>query len=168
MLFDLNTRSARAATTAGATLPVRLVVCPPAARRPSAVMRMAHWLQRQWAAEASLSTSATGPLTVPQDLSACSPAPSRGMGKLAQVQRDFVRELADIRTAEAGALQGAVLSARTLRELWHLRSKLFGIVAVHFSQAEAQERLSRLNRHFPTRSPRSGLAPFDLLSPEPR
>jgi len=31
---------------------------------------------------------------------------------------------------------------------------------VHHSQHEAERRLARLNRHFPTRSPRSGFAPL--------
>ena len=43
--------------------------------------------------------------------------------------------------------------------------EVFKLVALHFSQAEAQCRLDRLNRHFPTRSPRSGFAPLD---PHPR
>ena len=164
MIFALYSRPERAASAAGTTVPVRLEVCPPSARRPSAVARMAGWLQRQLAAEAPLSTSASsGPLTVPQDL-AGEPAQLQRGGKLARVQQDFLREIRDIRTLEAGAVQGAVLSARSLRELWHLRSKVFGIVAVHFDQLEAQERLARLNRHFPTRSPRSGLVPFDSLS----
>lgn len=163
MIFDLFPRPERAATTAGATVSVRLEVCPPSARRPSAVARMAVWLQRQLVAEAPLSASASGPLTVPHDL-AGEPVQLQRGGKLARVQHDFLREIRDIRTVEAGAVQCAVLSARGLRELWHLRSKVFGIVAVHFDQLEAQERLARLNRHFPTRSPRSGLVPFDSLS----
>ena len=48
-----------------------------------------------------------------------------------------------------------------LRELWHLRSELFRQVALQHSQFEAEQRLSRLNRHFPTRAPRSGFAPLN-------
>jgi hypothetical protein len=126
--------------------------------------RFAGWIQRRLSADSSMSTSASGPLTVPHVVGAAVVPAPRGHGKLARVQEDFVRELADVGTAEAGAVRGAILSARTLRELWHLRSKVFGIVAIHHSQYEAQERLARLNRHFPTRSPRSGIAPFDAIA----
>ena len=50
--------------------------------------------------------------------------------------------------------------ARTLRELWHLRAELYNVVALHHSQQEAERRLAELNRHFPTRAPRSQLAPL--------
>ncbi len=34
------------------------------------------------------------------------------------------------------------------------------LVAVEHSQAEAEARVASLNRHFPTRSPRSGFMPL--------
>ena len=45
--------------------------------------------------------------------------------------------------------------------MWHLRSSLYGEVSMTLSQGEAERRLARLNRHFPTRAPRSALAPQD-------
>jgi hypothetical protein len=48
-----------------------------------------------------------------------------------------------------------------MQELWHLRAGIFGMVSRHHSQEEAAERLAQLNRHFPTRSIRSGFAPLD-------
>ena len=45
--------------------------------------------------------------------------------------------------------------ARSLRELWHLRAEVYNAVAIQFNQYEAEQRLSRLNRHFPTRAPRA-------------
>ena len=46
--------------------------------------------------------------------------------------------------------------AQSLRELWHLRIDVFTFVSLHLDQAEADDRLAWINRHFPTRSPRSG------------
>ena len=51
-------------------------------------------------------------------------------------------------------------SVKQERELWHLRADVYRLVAVHHNQAEAEARLNRLNRHFPTRAPRSALAPI--------
>ena len=48
-----------------------------------------------------------------------------------------------------------VQEARSLRELWHVRADLYRVIAVAHSQREAEERLLLLNRHFPTRAPRS-------------
>jgi len=80
------------------------------------------------------------------------------------VRDEFVQALADIRTQQVGMLQARIRLSRSLRELWHLRPEVFKLVALQFSQAEAQCRLDRLNRHFPTRSPRSG---FSLLESQP-
>ena len=77
-----------------------------------------------------------------------------------RVQRDFACELADIPTPQAGLVLAAVWRARSLQDLWHLRVPLFDSVARHFDQQQAEVRLARLNRHFPTRSPRSGLVPL--------
>jgi hypothetical protein len=44
--------------------------------------------------------------------------------------------------------------ARSLRELWHLRSELYTQIARRVSQFEADARLARVNQHFPTRAQR--------------
>ena len=46
--------------------------------------------------------------------------------------------------------------ARSLRELWHLRSELYTLIARRVSQHEADARLARVNQHFPTRAQRTG------------
>jgi hypothetical protein len=46
--------------------------------------------------------------------------------------------------------------ARSLRELWHLRSELYTLIARRASQHEADARLSRVNQHFPSRAQRTG------------
>jgi hypothetical protein len=45
--------------------------------------------------------------------------------------------------------------ARSLRELWHLRSELYTLIARRISQVEADARLGRVNLHFPTRAQRT-------------
>ena len=45
--------------------------------------------------------------------------------------------------------------ARSLRELWHLRSELYTLIARRISQVEADARLARVNQHFPTRAQRT-------------
>ena len=61
---------------------------------------------------------------------------------------------------DAGDLVHRVEQARSLREFWHLRADVFHLVALQHSQAEAEHRMADLNRHFPTRSPRSAFAPL--------
>lgn len=77
------------------------------------------------------------------------------------VRAEFLESLADIRTQQAGMLAHRITIARSLHELWHLRPEVFKLVALRHSQFEAQARLDRLNRHFPTRAPRSGFGSFE-------
>ncbi len=80
---------------------------------------------------------------------------------LGTVRAEFLQSLEDIRTQQVGMLQQRVHIARSLHELWHLRPEVFKLVALRFSQDEAECRLDRLNRHFPTRAPRSGFGAFE-------
>lgn len=129
-------------------LPRRVEVCPPAhlnAAGPAAPgwrADLREWLSTPWQTPA-------------RDVDGVARA------SLIRVRDDFLEEVLDIRTQQAGMLQERIRCARSLRELWHLRPEVFGIVALRYSQAEAQIRLDRLNRHFPTRSPRSGFAPLE-------
>jgi hypothetical protein len=68
--------------------------------------------------------------------------------------------LADVHHEHTAALRERVGAARSLRELWHLRTEVFRVVSLEHSQFEAELRLTDLNRHFPTRAPRSGFAPL--------
>ena len=135
--------------------PRRVEVCPPA-RLPAAAAAAPGWRAdiREW-----LSTPW---LTPPHDVDGAA------RSSVIRVRDDFLEEVLDIRTQQAGMLQERIRCARSLRELWHLRPEVFGIVALRYSQAEAQSRLDRLNRHFPTRSPRSGFAPLEAPSRAPR
>jgi hypothetical protein len=117
----------------------RAEVCPPSLRQaPGSVWnRMWFWLL------------APGPLQS-----------SPGLNRLPPVRQDFIDSLEGIRPEDAGSLCARIGHARSLRELWHLRAELYSVVAISHSQHEAERRLARLNRHFPTRAPRSGFAPL--------
>ncbi len=80
--------------------------------------------------------------------------------RLPAVRLEFQAALIDISPSRATDLMQRIELARSLRELWHLRADVYGLVAVEYSQAEAESRLADLNRHFPTRAPRSGFAPL--------
>jgi hypothetical protein len=138
-------RSAVAASTT-----VRRETRPPALRRASVPSRLKSWFAAQLDADAT-----QGADDAPFDARL-----PRNTDPVLRVQRDFARELADIPTPQAGLALGAVWRARSLHDLWHLRVQVFDSVARHLDQHEAEARLVRLNRHFPTRSPRSGLAPL--------
>jgi hypothetical protein len=139
---------------AGAAEPRRRVeVCPPSLLhgRALAVVGWRDWLGTSWSTSAS-----------PPQGWARGPADRRRGGdlRLGPVRDEFLEALHDLRSREAALLRHRVGIARSLRELWHLRPEVFKLLALGYSQAEAQRRLDSLNRHFPTRSPRSGFAPL--------
>lgn len=89
------------------------------------------------------------------------PAASRPVNRLTMVKNEFEDSLAGLTGVDAGQLSYQIERARSLRELWHLRSTLYGVLALAHSQSEAERRMARLNRHFPTRAPRPGTMPLD-------
>lgn len=117
----------------------RLQACPPALHDASG-----SWLQRAWHWLAA---------PAPQDS-----VPS--LERLDMVQDDFLGALADVGPDAAAELRRRIERARSMGELWHLRAEVYRLVAVQHSQVEAEARLADLNRHFPTRAPRSGFAPL--------
>jgi hypothetical protein len=121
---------------------LRVEVCPPSLRHApeSAWNRLMFWLMAP----------------APQDS-----APP--LNRLPGVRAEFIACLADVHHEQVEALRGRVHAARSLRELWHLRTEVFHLVALDHSQHEAEARLTDLNRHFPTRAPRSGFAPLGAL-----
>lgn len=118
---------------------LRVEVCPPSLRQAPASpwQRAMFWLLAP----------------APQD---ASPAPSR----LHAVRSDFHALLVDIHGDAAAALRQRIGDARSLRELWHLRAEAYRVIGLGHSQSVAEDRLARLNRHFPTRAPRSQFAPL--------
>lgn len=110
----------------------------------------------------------------PSLLEAAEPALSRWLRRLGRgasgrcpaqrmqaVREEFMRSLDGVPGQHADFLQHRLGRCRSMLELWHLRSEVFGVIATQLSEHEAQARLAPLNRHFPTRSPRSGFAPLD-------
>lgn len=80
--------------------------------------------------------------------------------RLAAVRLDFATSIEDVDPLRAGGVLMRINTARSLRELWHLRTAVYGVISIEHSQSEAEARLARLNRHFPTRAPRSAFAPL--------
>lgn len=68
---------------------------------------------------------------------------------LDDARRDFAAALSDLVTEDACDLRRRGQSARSLRELWHLRADLYSMIARYRSQGEADRRLQLVNRHFP-------------------
>ena len=89
------------------------------------------------------------------------PEPARPVNRLTMVKAEFVDSVSDLDSDGQHRLLERIARARSLRELWHLRSSVYGEVALALSQGEAERRLAGLNRHFPMRAPRSGLMPLD-------
>lgn len=88
-------------------------------------------------------------------------APPTVAQRVQQVREEFARTLDDIESQHAHFVQHRLLHCRSMMELWHLRSEVFYLIAREHSEAEAERRIAPLNRHFPTRSPRSGFAPLE-------
>jgi hypothetical protein len=130
---------------------MRLEVCPPAAGRRPWLAALNDWLGQGWP---SVDTRPWQP-----------PGVARRSGTLpmAQIKQEFADSVCDLGTPQGSELLDRIHYARSMHELWHLRADIFSQVSVHHSQEEAQERLAWLNRHFPTRSPRSG---FGALTPK--
>ena len=127
---------------------VRMEVRPPMARRrPMAWRRrLAVWLGAGLA-DGSVSTSF-------DDL-----RPSKqNSADLADARTTFRTALEDIAPPQADACFEHIRAARSLHELWHLRSELFNLVSRHASQCEADRRLGLVDRHFPSRARRIGFS----------
>ncbi len=89
------------------------------------------------------------------------PAPqssSPPLNRLPGVRIEFLATLADIDSSEADTLRRRINDTRSLRELWHARAEVYRVVGVAHSQFHAEQRVALLNRHFPTRAPRSQFA----------
>ena len=74
---------------------------------------------------------------------------------LEKARSEFVAAMAGLIEVDPNALLKRAQHARSLRELWHLRSELYTLIARRISQFEADARLARVNQHFPTRAQRT-------------
>ena len=134
-------------TTPGPTVWVHSRVCPP---KPRHLLLTGHW--REW-------LTGIPDTRFPADSPAAA-SPLRGDARLRGVRREFIDALDDIPGHAADDAIAHIYAARSMHDLWHLRLDVFNLVSCQHDQAEAEHRLSQLNRHFPTRSPRSGFGTF--------
>lgn len=123
--------------------PARVEVCPPSGWQ-RALPDWHQWLKVRW-----------------DELLGRPVASPRSQALLAEARLDFADALADLYTPQTEDLHERIRNARSLRELWHLRSELFSLVSLHRGQADAQARLKALNRHFPIRAAGSGFGALD-------
>lgn len=79
------------------------------------------------------------------------------LNRLPSVRQAFIGTLVDIDTEPASQLRWRIHKAGSLRDLWHLRPEIYGVVGVARSEFEAEQRVSQLNEYFPTRAPRPHL-----------
>jgi hypothetical protein len=150
-----NTQASHAPQSGSA----RIEVCPPALSRrtPSSAWQegwqagLRDWLQSAWPTHAGSSHSTQGHWPKELAMSVQSSTP------LSLVRREFVDSLRDIRTQQAGDLLGRIRIARSMRDLWHLRTEIYNLVSRHRDESEATYRLNRLNRFFPQRVGRPGM-----------
>jgi hypothetical protein len=84
---------------------------------------------------------------------------------LQQAREDFCAALSDLHGDAVADLRERVRFAQSLRELWHLRAELFSLISYHLNQASAQERLARVNRHFPAQAKPVGTSPTTTTTP---
>lgn len=78
------------------------------------------------------------------------------INRLPRVRQDFLACLDDVNLPAADSLRASIAGSRSLRELWHLRAEVYNLVGRCHSESEAERRIDRLNRHFPTRAARPG------------
>ncbi len=74
---------------------------------------------------------------------------------LEKARGEFVAAMSGLADVDHHGLLKRAQHARSLRELWHLRSELYTLIARRVSQLEADARLARVNQHFPTRAQRT-------------
>jgi hypothetical protein len=82
------------------------------------------------------------------------------LNRLPSVRTEFAACLKDLPFEAVAGLAERIDRARSLRDLWHLRAEVYRAIGVHRGQTEAEIRVTRLNRHFPTRAPRGGMEPY--------
>ena len=66
------------------------------------------------------------------------PDSARPVNRLTVVKEEFLTHLADLDSRHATVVGERIGAARSLRELWHLRSPLYNVVATSLSQGEGR------------------------------
>lgn len=83
------------------------------------------------------------------------PTPTATLAPMAQLRAAFLEALDDVDTAQD--VRDLITRARSPRELWHLRTAVYTLIATQHTEAQAQQRMDALNRHFPLRTFCDGL-----------
>jgi hypothetical protein len=81
---------------------------------------------------------------------------------LEKARSEFVAAMDGLTEVDHNMLLKRAQHARSLRELWHLRSELYTLVARRISQCEADGRLARVNQHFPSRAQRTSMPASEI------
>lgn len=76
---------------------------------------------------------------------------------LERARDEFVAAMQGLVNLDSNDLLQRAQHARSMRELWHLRSELYTLIARRISQQEADARLAHVNQHFPSRAQRTGI-----------
>jgi hypothetical protein len=127
---------------------VRSQTRPPMAR---ALRTWPSWHERlmNWLADYGAGSQDADELEYP------APCPEKEAA-LAEARLAFRAALHDVKSDAAGVCCDHIRAARSLHDLWHLRSQVFSLVSRQHSQDEADRRLAQVDHHFPDRSERSG------------
>ncbi len=72
----------------------------------------------------------------------------RAQRQLVAARQDCAQALCDLDDQAARDLALRCHSARSLREIWHLRAEVYSLVARRLNQGEADRRLQTINRHY--------------------
>ncbi len=103
------------------------------------------WLNTGWDVSAPAPSEASSRASAP---------PSASM---AELRKAFTEALNDIDADIAQSVRGQIARARAPRELWHLRTAVYTLIATQYNESQAQLRMNTLNRHFPLRTLCAGL-----------
>lgn len=125
------------------TVPQRTEVFPPERLYRASRWRrsLRDWLNTGW--DVSRPPLPMAPLPA-------SPAPTATPSPMAELRAAFVEALSDVETAQD--VRDLITRARSPRELWHLRTAVYTLIATQHTEAQAQQRMDALNRHFPLRT----------------
>ena len=76
---------------------------------------------------------------------------------MAELRQAFAEALDDIDADLAQPVRSLIARARSPRELWHLRTAVYTLIATQHSESRAPLRMNTLTRHFPLRTLCAGL-----------
>lgn len=158
----LPRRSQKEAPRLAARGKVRIAVSPPALQPWAASdADMGNWQVSSWLDSSHARAVALNAASAMHHGAAA----RKRITPLPEIRREFLAALRDLPRAECEELEACIRASRSLRELWHLRPALFKLVALHRDQHAAQNRLGRLNRHFPSDALGRNAHPLASLHP---